>query len=34
MPHARLEILPDTGHMLPMQRADELNQLLLQFLSE
>lgn len=33
MPHARLEILPDTGHMLPMQRSAELNRLLLDFLS-
>jgi len=33
MPHARLEVLADTGHMLPMQRAAELNRLLLDFLS-
>jgi pimeloyl-ACP methyl ester carboxylesterase len=32
MPHARLEILPDTGHMVPMQRPAELNALLLDFL--
>ena len=32
MPHARLEILPNTSHMVPMERPEEFNRLVIDFL--
>ncbi len=33
-PHARLEIVPDAGHMLPLERPEETNRRLLAFLMD
>ncbi len=34
LPHARLEILPETGHMAPIERPDEISRLIRGFLAE
>ena len=34
LPDARLEVFPNAGHMLPMERSDEVAALILQFADE
>ena len=34
LPDARMEVFPNAGHMLPMERSDEVAALILQFADE